>query len=242
MAKKEALSVTESKKKRRAKKQKTIQKTIDDNIKTLEYMPKGFINSQQFAEKAGVVPSTITQHRQNGLFSLNNLRYVKLEGRKRQLCIHWDSEGPTFIKSRPYEKWPDWYKESEEVKALQLETSSNEITQQANTAGSGRRSATSNIAVIDLNSAKVREKQLSIHAKELELQKAQNEVIELHEVADVLQEVATELRQALLAIGPRIAPLVAAENTPHKCLAIIEDEITAELTTLSKFDDFVEGK
>lgn len=242
MAEKKKLTVTESKKKRRASKQKAIQKTIDDNIKTVGFMPKGFLNSKDFAEKAGVVPSAITQHRQNGLFSLNNLRYVKLEGKKRQLCIHWDCEGPTFIKSRPYEKWPAWYKESEEVQALQMETVDTEAPARNTTSGSGRRSATSNIAVIDLNSAKVREKQLSIHAKELELQKAQNEVIELHEVADLLQEVATELRQSLLAIGPRIAPLVAAENTPHKCLKIVEDEITAELTALSKFEDFLEGK
>lgn len=225
-------------KQHRAEKQR--QRTIDQSIKQIEYKPAGFLTSSEFSVKAGVSPAAITLARQAGAFSVNNMRWVKLEGKRKSLYIHWDSEGPGFIRNRPVDKWPDWFVDENEIQ--QLNEDHDPTHPKHRDTGSGIAAPMGTVVVTDLNSAKLREKQLAIRAKELELQKANNEVIGLHEVAELLTEIAINTRQTLLAIGPKVAPLLAAERTHRGCLDILQKEIEKALTGLSKLGEFTKGK
>lgn len=220
------------------RKEKQMKRSIDQNIKTIEYKPSGFLPSGEFATKAGVSPSSITKARQAGAFPSNNMRWVKQKGIRKSLYIHWDSEGPKYIRTRPVEYWPDWFKDEQEIQELNIKT---EATSEKPT-GSGIGTPMGTVVVTDIHSAKLRKEMLAIKAKELELQKASNEVIEIHEVESLLIEIATNTRQSLLAIGPKAAPKLAASSSHRVCLEIIQGEVEKVLTGLSKLTAYAGEK
>lgn len=212
-----------------------------DNIKTVTVIPQGFISAKAFATKCGVSQSGLTQARQAGKFAANSMRYIKPEKQRAQIYYHWDSLGPEFIRSRPRSRWPKWFIKAEADAAVAV-TGEHEAAQGGNPTGTGMLTKMGTTVVTDLNSAKLQSEKLKIERQELELLVAKNAVLDMEEVAGLFAEVGMAIKQSLLAIAPRVAPLVAAENVPHKCLKILEEEITKALKNIDTLKDFVEDK
>lgn len=212
-----------------------------DNIKTITIIPPGFIGAREFAQKCGISPGGLTHAKNAGKFSSVNMRWVKFPGKREQLFFNWEACGPSFIRQRPRENWPEWFQESE-AKALAALESDSHAGRGGEPMGTGSTTQMAPVAVVDLNSAKLKEAQLNIQKKELELQKAKNEVLDIEEVEDVIDEVTNALRQAMLAVSPRVSPLVAAENSPHKCLKILDDEIHRACECLGSLQRYLEEK
>lgn len=214
---------------------------VDLNIKTVTQVPAGYVPAKTFASKCGISQAGLTQARQAGKFASNSIRYIKREKQRAQLYYHWDSLGPEFIRTRPHSRWPEWFKE-EEAKLGKVLSGEHEAAAGANPTGSGIETKMASAAVYDLNSAKFRTEQIKIEKQELELQAAKNQVLDIEEIVSLFTEVGMDIKQSLLAIAPRVAPLVAAETSPHKCLKILEDEISLGLKGVESLAEYLEEK
>lgn len=230
-------------------KKKTVKKIVVrpevrqdmDNIKTITAVPAGYVPAKEFALKCSISNGGLTHAKNAGKFASTNLRWVKHPGRSAALYYHWDSLGPSFIRQRDRDKWPEWFQVAEAAKVLALE-SDESLAAGGEPTGTGSKTKFSVVNVTDLSSAKLRSEQLKIERQELELQKSKNEVLDMEEVEGLLREVSQSLRQAMLSIAPRVSPLVAAEVNPHKCLIILEEEITKVLQDLGQINIFIDSR
>lgn len=88
------------------------------------------------------------------------------------------------------------------------------------------------------NAVKIHREKLAVEKAEMELKLARGLLLEVEEVSIFLSTLSVETRQALLAIPPRIAPLVAAEKDTTIILHLLETEITQALEGLGKLATF----
>ena len=88
------------------------------------------------------------------------------------------------------------------------------------------------------NAAKLKKEKLTAEKLDLELRIARGRSLDVEAVGIFLYNLAVDTRQALLAIGPRLAPLVAAEKDPVAVARMIEAEIYRALDKLVALDTY----
>jgi len=89
------------------------------------------------------------------------------------------------------------------------------------------------------NAVKIQKERLAIEKAEMELKIARGRLLEVDVVSVFLSTLAVETRQALLAIPPRVAPIIAAERDPRAVSRLLESEIAQALEALGKLSSFV---
>lgn len=89
-----------------------------------------------------------------------------------------------------------------------------------------------------LNQIREKKERLAVEKADLELKIARGKVLDVETVAGFLSTVAIETRQALLAIPPRVAPLVAAERDPVVVARLLESELYQALENLAKIEAY----
>ncbi len=82
---------------------------------------------------------------------------------------------------------------------------------------------------------------MDIKKRELELLKANNDVLSIEEVVETLEDLGATIKGQLLAIPPRLAPTLAAEKNVQTIHRMLEQEIIATLKILSDLDLYSEG-
>jgi len=223
------------------KKKKTKSPPAPDNIRTVATVPTGFVAAKEFAKKAGVSAAAVTIAKNSGKFSSLNLRWVKFKGQSPRLYIHWEAEGPGYLRNRPREKWPEWFEVEESQRALQT-SGENEAAPNGEPTGTGIDTKSAAVAVVDKHSADLRKSQLQIEKLELELQISKNNSLDINEVEAVLSGIAKSIVNGLTALCERSAPLVAAEKDVHTCRGILIEERDRTLEELAQIEDFLKGK
>lgn len=195
-----------------------------DGIKIISSIPPGFVSLETFAERSGVGKPSISKARGKGKFPVETMRWVK-DGKttRPRLYLHWELAGVPYVIGRGRDNWPEGF------------TPPEDYTQDvAPNQGAGQYGHQKAVQVVDLNSAKLRKEQLIIQEKELNLQKARNEVVDMDEVITILQSVATETRQGFQAIKARNKKILAAEPDSHKIDNILDREFNQLADELEK--------
>ena len=99
--------------------------------------------------------------------------------------------------------------------------------------------------VIDLEDARKRKLGAEARLAEIELQKAEEEIISVDSHSEVIGKIADVVRGRLTAIPSKTAPALALENKQTVCKEIVEHEIRECLQEVSRTisdDSFFEGK
>lgn len=99
--------------------------------------------------------------------------------------------------------------------------------------------------VIDLEDARKRKLGAEARLAEIELQKAEEEIISVDAHSEVIGKIADVVRGRLTAIPSKTAPALALENKQTVCKEIVEHEIRECLQEVSRTisdDNFFEGK
>lgn len=217
---------------KRKRANKTFNQPVDKLIKAVLHPPKGWVGIREFAEKVGVSQVAISQAKQGGRLSPDNLRWVDNGKKKNLLFIDWDKEGPKYIMSRPREKWPKGFKIPKELR--EQHEKQNPTAPKKDTTG-----LVDIKSIFTLNDANIEVKKLQVQTKQLELQKSLGEVMKVSEVTDLLSQLGQTIRTQLMGVIPRIAPLIAAETDPHNTVLLLKTEFHNILEKLSQIDEAV---
>lgn len=88
---------------------------------------------------------------------------------------------------------------------------------------------------------KAKHEKIKREKAEFEFEIFKGNYIHIDDVAQVLQTIAIETRQAVKAVIPRVATILAAADTPHKVRQILEDDTDVALNSLERLDDILDG-
>ena len=88
---------------------------------------------------------------------------------------------------------------------------------------------------------KARHEKIKREKAEFEFEIFKGNYIHVDDVAQVLQTIGIETRQAVKAVIPRSATILAATDTPHKIRQILEDETDIALGSMERLDDILDG-
>lgn len=207
--------------------------TKTDGVKIVTSIPgNGFISLVDFAEKCGVKKPAISKAKSSGKFSTSDMRWFKPQKGSMVLYLHWERAGIPYVMSRGRENYPKGFvPPEEEPHNINVES------------GTGNYSPQSIVKVVDLNSAKLRKEQLIIEEKEIALQKAKNELVDIDEVITIMSAVALELRQGFNSMKIRLCPVLSAEDDEHKIDSILEREFGTLANELEiTLDKFINGE
>ena len=86
--------------------------------------------------------------------------------------------------------------------------------------------------VIDLNFERARKMKAEAELAEMELAKQRNETINVEAASIVWGEIVTLAKSRLLAIPAKMAPIVAVEDSPAICKALIDEQVVEVLDEL----------
>ena len=86
--------------------------------------------------------------------------------------------------------------------------------------------------VIDLNVERARKMKAEAELAEMELAKLRDETINVEAASIVWGEIVTLAKSRLLGIPAKMAPIVAVEDTPAICKALIEEQVVEVLDEL----------
>lgn len=217
----------------------------DPNIKYVMNPPPGFVDMAEFAKRTNCGITKIRTDRQKGVFPYVSLRWVKVRKARRPVAyIDWPREGNKYISTLPPERWPLGFNPGEEVEVDRTTKQPGKSvttppppppeksTVQETTENAGG-------VVASIAAAKLKQAQLDIEKRRLELAKANNEVLEVEVVANLLESVAATVKATLLAIPPRLAPILAAEDDVPTVYSMIEQEVHAVLEGLQDLEKFM---
>lgn len=89
--------------------------------------------------------------------------------------------------------------------------------------------------VIDLNVERARKMKAEAELAEMELLKLRGETINVSAVATCWSEIVTSAKSRLLSIPAKMAPIVAVEDSPAICKALIEEQVIEVLHELTEY-------
>lgn len=95
--------------------------------------------------------------------------------------------------------------------------------------------------VENLAAVKAKLEKVKLQKAEQELAVAQNKLLPVEVVGELLQSVAVAVRQAVLAIPPRCGPVLAAEMDQHKTITYLDKELRAALEGLAQLEQYMDG-
>lgn len=191
------------------------------------------MTSAEFAAEVGHAPQTVMYAFRRGRFASTKLLWWNKGGQKA-LLIHKDQlpfyrancridkPGPKPRKAKPkvtptptFEDDTESFEDGNEFRLVDRDP----------------------FEIHDPQLVKLYKDQLAVQRARLELQKAQNQLLDASEVASLWSGLAVQIRQSMLAIVPRLAARLAAEPDAHKCRVMLQSEITEALMELSKFGE-----
>ena len=226
-----------------------VKKTILKLIREVTEIPPGYIPASEFARRCGISQGGLSQAKAAGKFPAIHMCKVRFPQQPPLMYYHWEACGPPYLRTRDPQHWPDWFKEKEQLrisearKQLQAkeEPKKEPIEKSDKPLGMPKipPAPSAGEMILDIGEARLHAEKLKVERAALELQKAKNEVVSLATVESIMLEAGQTVKQNLLSIAPRLAPLLAAEAAPHKCLKMLEEEIIQSLQGLAGMNNFV---
>lgn len=205
------------------------------DLRKVKSRPAGYLTSEEFGAEVGHVPQTIMYAFRRGRFSVDKLLWWDKGGQKA-LLIHEDQISFYRANCRSSKPGPK-PRNAKKPAAPQLVEPKYDVEQFEDSADFGRLADRDPFSIYDPQLVKLYKEQLAVQKAKLELQKAQNKLLDSSEVAALWSSLAVQIRQSVLAIVPRLAARLAAETDAHKCRVMLQKEITEALTELSKFGE-----
>lgn len=209
-----------------------------DGIPVVSERPDGYLTSHEFAAVVGHTPQTVMYAYRRGRFKRGKLLWWAKPGSAQEaLLIPEDQIQPYKANCRLSKPGP----KSKKQATVAIPDPSNEssgiklrpITEEEYERLADRDPMEINDPVL----VKLLNEQLKAKRAKLELQRAQNELLDVSTVADEWSMLAIQIRQSILSIIPRVAPRVAAEKDLHKCREILQVEFNDALSELSNFGE-----
>jgi len=191
----------------------------------VDEVPEGYLTVIEFAKRVDRVPATVRAAQKSG--ELKRVLWLR-KGETLSLLVH-ESEIARFVRVRhgiarrgpaPLAKRlsSDGYGGNDD---------------DANLVGSDL-SDTDPFTIGNKDVVKLLKEQIATKRARLELQKAENELIDTAVVEQKWREIALCVKQAILSIVPRLSPILAAEPDARKCGEILRNELTEALSELSR--------
>jgi len=217
----------------------------EDGIAIINTQPEQYVTVKEFCDRCQVTPGAVSQAKSAGLIRKSSLRWMRKQGQKPIALINWEAEGAAFIRRMRPEKWPQWFIKEQNPgfdptaggrRPKFIPPKDPDEDEEPGEMGSAAE------GIYDLATAKLRKEKLAIAKADLELQQSRGLLVEVEVVGDFLRSIAIETRGTLMAMAPRLAPLLAAEKDGRKIAAIMEREISAALEPLAELERYGHGK
>jgi hypothetical protein len=177
--------------------------------------PDGYLTTVEFAALVGHTPQTISFAYRKGQFDPAKVLLLK----PRTLLIH--------------ESQVQVYKDLRKPKPRRPVVESS--------AGFESYLELPDLSSLSDEDAKLRKEQIKLVKEQvdtqrriLELNQAQNKLVEYAEVAKLWEDVALQVRQTILAVVPRLAARLANISDVHECNETLKKELTEALATLAE--------
>lgn len=196
--------------------------------------PPGYLNVQQFAERANSTPSGVVKACKAGKIAVQHCLTFPDKKNKRRLCFDWNSSGYNFIMLRNAKYWPEDFQPNDEFEYMPVELSESErrIVAPVDNTANGDEKLKFN-KVTDIASAKYRVEQLKIAQMQQALEEESNQLIRLDDVMNLNREMALEIKAGIRKAENKMAPLLAKANTVLDCRAILEAHHREAMETLN---------
>lgn len=203
-------------------------------IERVKEAPPGFVTNKTFCSRVGVTTMVVSRAKDNGEFKIQNLRWKQNKSGSDTLLIHWENEGPRFARDRdrditievPVPPDAPQGTEPNKIKVPPPPSVGIGTTISGDPEGTYGQDQT-------LRAVQIKKVQLQNEKQELELKKARNEVVEFEPIRQVVLEMGQSIKQSVLAMVPRLAPVLAAETEPHSIARILEEEFYRTLEAIN---------
>lgn len=190
--------------------------------------PKGYLTISEFAKVVNRSRGLVYKGIKEGKLIKGQFCYwQKAKGKQKVIVIKKDAADYFLNGYRPKISTPEKSSASKDIKDLKK--------------GSVVHSSDYLEKVSDLAEIKAHREKLHAYRQELELKKARNELITVERVEKLFGDMAIQIRQSLLALVPRVVPIMTAETDIHVNMSTLENEIESVLTNIIKMEDVING-
>jgi hypothetical protein len=213
---------------------------VKDGIEIVRKVPAGYLGIKHFAARVQCNETTVSRARNSGRLAKDRLLWFDSPGgAKRQLLIHEDQIDIFNASKRKTKPGPKSQPKPSQPKpdthtGIKLELVDDDPAEDATPAPPKENQTEIDFSEIprDLHDARLKNEQLKALRSNLELQRARNEIVDVELVEKRWTSMAVQIRQQMLAIVARLAPVLAAETNVHSCSEILEQAITDALRAL----------
>ena len=190
-------------------------------MSAIETTGNTFISLREFARKMDLNPATVYRAVRRGR--------IPYEKQGREYSIPWPAAKDAWDKKRDTSK----IRRQDEEKAG-IDRFGRAVNSNGNGAVAKHAETDPENDDFDLFAERARKEYYLARLRALEYEERKASLVDARQVEDRMFRVSRQIRDALLNIPDRLAPLLAAENDASRCHALIRDELERILGDLVK--------
>ena len=210
-----------------------------DNYEIVAKMPLGWMTLTELAGKLKLNRKTV--YSLIDKMPLEDVKLWKAPGTRREMYIF----SPTMIDTYQTLVTRKWHPNLENIRKIlgerrdaQFEQESEELQKKLNSMGNIDPRIDPNI---DLNARSIKEQKerVQLEREKLTLQVEQNKVVEMGIIKNLMSSLGVQVRQNIISVIPKIAPLIAGESDIRMIIATLTEELNAAMECLIDPEELV---